>query len=138
MGGGALGFQSAGAPPDPCSKDDRTFQLGPGALTYTTAPVKSDTVLAGPIDATIYAASNRPETQLVATVEDIAPDGTSLPLTQGALLGSFRALDKDTSWWALSVAAVDAPRRETETCAFFSAIESLIPSPTKQTDRPSC
>ncbi|MEA2496793.1 MAG: uncharacterized protein QOJ29_4704 [Thermoleophilaceae bacterium] len=99
MGGGALGLQSAGAPPDPCSKDDRSFQLGPGALTYTTAPMKTDTVLAGPVDATIYATSNRPETELVATLEDIAPDGTSLPLTQGALLGSFRALDKDTSWW---------------------------------------
>ncbi len=39
--------------------------------------------------------------------------------------------------WAVSVAMVDAPRSEIETSAFLSAIESLIPSPTKQTVRPS-
>jgi putative CocE/NonD family hydrolase len=99
MGGEALVLQTAGMPEDPCTKDDRTFQLGPGALTYTSAPMKADTTLAGPVDATIYASSNRAEVQLVATLQDIAPDGSSLPLSQGALLGSFRALDNDTSWW---------------------------------------
>src|SRR5262249_20419146 len=39
--------------------------------------------------------------------------------------------------WAVSVASEEAPRSEIETSAFFSAIESLIPSPTKQTVRPS-
>ena len=39
--------------------------------------------------------------------------------------------------WAVSVAIDDAPRSEIETSAFLSAIESLIPSPTKQTLRPS-
>src|SRR5271170_7434167 len=34
---------------------------------------------------------------------------------------------------AVSVAMEEAPRREIETFAFFKAIESLIPSPTKQT-----
>ena len=38
---------------------------------------------------------------------------------------------------AVSVAIVDAPRSEIETLAFLSAIESLMPSPTKQTVRPS-
>ena len=39
--------------------------------------------------------------------------------------------------WAVSVAIDDAPRSEIETLAFLSAIESLIPSPTKQTLHPS-
>ena len=39
--------------------------------------------------------------------------------------------------WAVSVAIEEAPRSEIETLAFFRAIESLIPSPTKQTLRPS-
>ena len=38
---------------------------------------------------------------------------------------------------AVSVAIDVAPRSEIETFAFFSAIESLMPSPTKQTLRPS-
>ena len=39
---------------------------------------------------------------------------------------------------AVSVAIVEAPRSEIDTSAFLRAIESLIPSPTKQTLRPSC
>jgi predicted acyl esterase len=57
-------------------------------------------VLAGPIDATIYATSTAPETFLEATVEDIGPDGSSTPLTSGGLLGSFRAVDRGLSWYA--------------------------------------
>jgi putative CocE/NonD family hydrolase len=98
-GGGALATEEVGQPA-PCTTDDRTLQLGPGALTYTTAPLTSDTVLAGPSDATIYASSSRPETFFEVTLEDIAPDGTSNPLTGGGLLGSLRALDTKQSWFA--------------------------------------
>ena len=50
----------------------------------------------GPIDATLYASSNRPDTEFVVNVEDVAPNGKSKPLTSGALLGSFRKLDRLT------------------------------------------
>src|SRR4051794_23657643 len=100
MGGFEFGLQEAKGPANPCTQDDRTFQLGPGALTYTTAPMKTATTLAGPVDATVYASSNRPDVELIATLEDVAPDGTSHPLTQGALLGSFRALDQSRTWRA--------------------------------------
>jgi hypothetical protein len=100
MGALALALQEAQLPPSPCDTDDRTLGLGPGALTYTTDPLARDTVLAGPIDATVYATSTRPDVELVATVEDVAPDGTSTPLTSGALLGSFRALDRRRTWSA--------------------------------------
>ena len=100
MGAAELVLQEIEAPKNPCSQDDRQIQVGPGALTYTTDPVKSSTTIAGPIDATIYATSTRPETAFVAFVEDVAPDGKSFPLSSGALLGSFRALDKKRSWFA--------------------------------------
>ena len=99
-GGVALAAEAAGAGTQPCAADDRTTQAGPGALTYTTAPLTQDRVLAGPIDATVYATSTRPELFLEATVEDVAPDGTSAPLTSGALVGSFRALDDAATWLA--------------------------------------
>ena len=79
---------------DPCAGDDSSTQVGPGAATYTTAPLQSPKVLAGPIDATLYASSNRPDTEFVVNVEDVAPNGKSTPLTSGALLGSFRKLDR--------------------------------------------
>jgi len=88
-------------PPDPCAQNDLTLQSGPGALTYTTAPFTRPTSLAGPIDATIYANASSTDTEWVASVEDISPDGlTSFPLSSGALLGSFRALDAANSWFA--------------------------------------
>ena len=86
----------------PCTVDDSTLQVGPGALTYTTEPMAEPTVLAGPIGLTLYASSTRPDTLWVATVEDVAPSGTSTPITSGALLGSFRALDEDRTWRSAS------------------------------------
>ena len=80
--------------------DDRAIQSGPGALTYTTAPLAEDTVIGGPADVTVFATSTRPEVELEATLEDVAPSGASTPLTSGALLGSFRALDRSRSWFA--------------------------------------
>jgi len=82
----------------PCIDDDRAAQVGPAALTYTTAPMSSARTIAGPIDVTLYASANTRETQWVVNVEDIAPSGISTPLTEGALLGSARALDASRSW----------------------------------------
>jgi len=87
-----------GAQGNPCLQEDTTIQAGPGALTYTTDAFTVPTTVAGPINATIFATSTRPDVQLVATIEDIAPSGSSRPLTSGALLGSFRALDERLSW----------------------------------------
>lgn len=84
--------------PAPCFDDDRAGQTGPTALTYTTAPFAHARTLAEPIAATIYASANTTETEWVVDVEDVAPDGVSKPLTQGALLGSQRALDAARSW----------------------------------------
>ena len=97
---GAGGVALATGGQNPCSSDDRTLQAGPGAVTYTTAPLRSDKVIAGPIDATIYATSTRPDTFLEATVEDVGPSGGSSSLTAGGLLGSLRALDAKRTWSA--------------------------------------
>lgn len=92
----ALAIAEAGGGGDPCADDDRTTQAA--SLVYTSAPFGSATTVAGPIDATLYASSTRPDAELVATVEDVAPDGSSRPLGSGALLGSLRALDQGSSW----------------------------------------
>jgi putative CocE/NonD family hydrolase len=95
-GFGALAFGAS----EPCARDDRTLGLGPGAVQYTTAPFTHDMVLAGPVGATLYATSTRPETFLDVTLEDVAPDGASSSLTSGGLVGSFRAVDGAQSWIA--------------------------------------
>ena len=60
--------------------------------------MSSARTIAGPIDVTLYARANTRETQWVVSVEDVAPSGISTPLTEGALLGSARALDRSRSW----------------------------------------
>jgi uncharacterized protein len=65
---------------------------------HSTAPFSRDTILGGPIDATVHASSTRPETELVAPLEDVAPGGAVTPITTGALLGSLRAEDTSRSW----------------------------------------
>jgi putative CocE/NonD family hydrolase len=92
LAAGSLGTVS------PCDTNDLTLGTGPGALTYTSGPMASDQVLAGPVDATVYATSTTPDTVLVATVEEVSPSGQSVPVTSGALLGSLRRVDAADSW----------------------------------------
>jgi hypothetical protein len=87
------------APNLPCvDGNDLLNQLGLDRATYTSPPLTSAKTIAGPIDVTVYATSTTPETEWVAEVEDVAPDGTSTPLTEGALLGSLRKLDPSGTW----------------------------------------
>lgn len=81
-----------------CNTDDRAAQTGPNVLTYTTPAFTEARQIAGPIAARLYLTSSTTESQLVVTVDDVAPDGRSRPLTSGALLGSQRALDVEQSW----------------------------------------
>lgn len=69
-------------------------------LAYTTPPFGADTVLAGPVGATIYATATAADTAWIVTLDDVAPGGSARSLTSGALQGSHRALDETQSWRA--------------------------------------
>jgi uncharacterized protein len=95
---GSYGFTLAGFPGMPvCTNDDRTTQAA--SVTYTTAPFKRAASVAGPMTARVWLRSTSADAELVATVQDVGPDGSSYPLGMGALLGSHRALDGRKSWW---------------------------------------
>lgn len=79
--------------------DQDNSRLQRQALTYTSEAFESEQLLAGPVGLTIFASADRTETLWVAHLDDLSPDGVSRPLTQGALLGSHRALDPDASWF---------------------------------------
>jgi putative CocE/NonD family hydrolase len=99
---GGLGAAELGAvngPTDPCAEQDHTLEAGPTALTYTSAPFTRPMFLAGPIGATVEATSTTTDSEWVVSVEDVAPDGASVPLTEGALLGSMRTLTPTRTWW---------------------------------------
>ena len=85
----------------PCvDGDDSNGQAGPYRTTFTTAPLAKRATIAGPIDVTVNATSTTKDTEWVAEVEDVAPDGTSTPLTEGALLGSLRHVANTGTWRA--------------------------------------
>jgi putative CocE/NonD family hydrolase len=99
MGGISIAASEAGVLA-PCADEDNTTQVGPWETSYTTAPLSKAATFAGPINVTVYATANTAETEWVAEVEEVTPDGTSFPLTEGALLGSQRAVDPSRSWTA--------------------------------------
>lgn len=98
LGAISLALSLAGLEP-PCNQDESPKQTGQGALSYTTEPFKREMTVAGPIAARLFMTSTRPETYLTATVESVDRDGDSRPLSSGALLGSFRAVDSKQSWY---------------------------------------
>jgi hypothetical protein len=99
MGGISIPAHTAGLLA-PCADNNALSQTGPWTTSYTTAPFGRPEAVAGPVDATVYASSTTPETELVAELEDVTPDGTSYPLTEGALIGSLRVVNQSRSWKA--------------------------------------
>ena len=71
------------------------------SLTYTSTPLTRSTVLDGPSDLTVYAASTATDVELTATLNVVSPNGTAVKQADGVLLGSQRALDPVQSWYGL-------------------------------------
>ena len=80
----------------PCIDNDVPGMIGTDRLTYSSPPLEEPATIA----MTVYATANTRDTEWVAELEDVAPDGKSTPLTEGALLGSFRRIDPATTWRA--------------------------------------
>jgi uncharacterized protein len=70
-----------------------------GAVTYQSLPVAGRATIAGPIAATIYATSSNTNMELIASLYDVAPDGTATKITDGPILASQRQLDPTNSWY---------------------------------------
>ncbi|HET6964454.1 MAG TPA: CocE/NonD family hydrolase [Acidimicrobiales bacterium] len=98
MGALSIASQSAEVTA-PCAANDRPSADNPlSSVTFTSAPLQRPERIAGPLAATLYASATTKDTEWAVEVEDVAPDGTSTPLTEGALLGSLRAVDPASSW----------------------------------------
>ncbi|AQA23070.1 hydrolase CocE/NonD family protein [Rhodococcus sp. MTM3W5.2] len=78
-----------------CSKDSR-FQEAEG-LAFTSAPVAEPTELSGPVNLHLETVLDAPDGFWAVTLNDVAPDGTSTTLTNGALTASLREVDEAQS-----------------------------------------
>jgi len=81
-----------------CGATDPPPLPAPVQQTYTTAPLTSPMTLAGPVGLTLRTTATSSDTMYVATLQDVAPDGTITALSGGAQLGSLRAVDTSRSW----------------------------------------
>ena len=76
------------APPGPF--DQRPVEQRSDVLTYTSEVLPEDLEVTGPVTVTLFAASSAPDTDFVARLSDVYPDGRSLNLTEGVIRARFR------------------------------------------------
>jgi putative CocE/NonD family hydrolase len=70
--------------------DQRPIEAREDVLLYTSDPVDEDTEVTGPVTVTLYGASSAPDTDFVARLTDVHPDGRSVNVTEGVLRARFR------------------------------------------------
>ena len=69
-----------------------------GKLIYTSAPAQRTWSIAGPISVSIWASSSNTNMALIASLYDVAPDGTRKEISHGSLIGSLRENDPSKTW----------------------------------------
>lgn len=70
--------------------DQRRLDERPDVLLYTSEPLDEALDVIGPLELVLYAATSAPDTDFVAKLIDVSPDGPSVILTEGVLRTRFR------------------------------------------------
>ena len=78
-------------------------------LTFTTAPLASPLMAAGPLDLDVRTASTAPGAGIWAVISDVGPDGSAHPLTVGRLLDSYPTIDPTKSLYDPSTGRLVQP-----------------------------
>lgn len=80
---------------NPCYYDDT--ELEAGALNYETSELDEDYYINGPIQADVWLDTTGDNAVLSVRLDEVSPDGTAKPLSNGLLLASLRAVDESRS-----------------------------------------
>lgn len=88
-----------------CGKDNRLAEHN--ALTFTTAPVGTTRTLSGYVNLRLNAVLDATDGYWTAMLTDVAPDGSSRPISSGQLVASLRAVDSSRSTYAANGDLVD-------------------------------
>jgi len=101
--GGAT-LMSPEFPPGPL--DQREIEARADVLTFTTGPLERDQEVTGPIEVRLWTCTTAPDTDFVARVVDVYPDGRAYNLTDGivrtGLLEPNRPYEHTIDLWATS------------------------------------
>jgi putative CocE/NonD family hydrolase len=74
----------------PGAYDQRPLYGRRDIVSYTTAPLETDTEVTGPVKLVLHASSSAPDTDFVAKLVDVYPDGRALNITEGVIRARFR------------------------------------------------
>jgi putative CocE/NonD family hydrolase len=77
--------------------DQRPIEARLDVLVYTSAPLERDVEVTGPIIVYLWAISSAPDTDFVARLTDVFPDGCSFNLTDGIVRARYRDFSKGAS-----------------------------------------
>ncbi len=72
------------------SFDQRVIEMRNDVLVYTTPPLEQGVEVTGPIEATLYVTSSARDTDFVAKLVDVYPDGTAYNVQEGILRARYR------------------------------------------------
>lgn len=81
----------------PGSVDVSEVQRRPDVLVYTTDVLQEDLDVAGPLRVILYASSSAVDTDFVARLSDVFPDGRAIQLQSGLLRARYRDRDDEPS-----------------------------------------
>ncbi|MGE5333096.1 MAG: CocE/NonD family hydrolase [Nitrososphaerota archaeon] len=70
--------------------DQRPVEARDDVLVFTSAPVARPLALAGPVAVTLFVATDGPDTDFVARLVDVYPDGRAMTLTDGVTRLRYR------------------------------------------------
>ncbi|HEU5349641.1 MAG TPA: CocE/NonD family hydrolase, partial [Ktedonobacterales bacterium] len=70
--------------------DQRSVEARDDVLVFTSASVERPLVLAGPVTATLFVATDGPDTDFVVRLVDVYPDGRAMTLTDGVTRLRYR------------------------------------------------
>jgi putative CocE/NonD family hydrolase len=70
--------------------DQRSIESRSDVRTYTTAPLERDMEVTGPVSVQLWACSSAPDTDFVARLVDVYPDGRAINLTDGIIRARYR------------------------------------------------
>jgi len=74
----------------PGARDQRGIEVRPDVLLYTSDILREDYTVLGPVHATLFAATSAPDTDFVARLVDVYPDGQAIVVTDGVIRASER------------------------------------------------
>jgi len=78
------------APSVALASDHREIESRADALTYTSSPFEQELEIIGPLKVRLFVSSTAPDTDLVARITDVHPDGRSIALAEGIVRARYR------------------------------------------------